>query len=394
MIALPPGAARGGSFVIYLDDSANAPVDERVLAAFCEAERSCIGNANSAHAAGQLARSAMERAVTSIAAGLGAQPDEVILTSGASEANNLAVKGIARASRHLGRHIISTSLEHASVSGALTALQEQGWEIDLLDISRDGTIDLSQLRTLLRRDTVLVALSWVDSELGTVQPVRQVRQVSELLRDFPQCRLHVDATQAVGKLPLSFEGIDTLSFVPHKFGGLNGSGVLLKRRGLVIEPLIHGGASTTIYRSGTPTVGLAVAAARALELALDELEIHRKTVQAHNNRLRAALSAYPKLRINSPEEALPHIPNLSVAGVRGAAAQRALSAKGVCVSVKSACSVENTPSRAVYAVSRDRKNALASWRISLSHRTTDAELDAFLTIFDECYREGFACPGS
>ena len=207
MIALPPGAARGGSFVIYLDDSANAPVDERVLAAFCEAKRSCIGNANSAHAAGQLARSAMERAVASIAAGLGAEPDEVILTSGASEANNLAVKGIARASRHLGRHIISTPLEHASVSGALTALQEQGWEIDPLDISRDGTIDLSQLRTLLRRDTVLVAISWVDSELGTVQPVRQV---SELLRDFPQCRLHVDATQAVGKLPLSFAGMELI----------------------------------------------------------------------------------------------------------------------------------------------------------------------------------------
>ena len=391
MIALPPGAAQGGSFVIYLDYAANAPVDERVLAAFCDAERCFISNANSAHVAGQLARLAMERAVASIASCLDAQPDEVILTSGASEANNLAVKGVARASRHLGQHIISTPLEHASVSGALTALQEQGWEIDLLDVRRDGTIDLSQLRTLLLRDTVLVAISWVDSELGTVQPVQQV---SELLRDYPQCRLHVDATQAVGKIPLSFEGIDTLSFAPHKFGGLNGSGVLLKRRGLVLEPLIHGGASTTIYRSGTPAVGLAVAAARALELALDEVESRRETVQAHNDRLRAALSAYPKLRINSPEGAIPHILNLSVAGVRGAAAQRALSARGVCVSVKSACSVENTPSRAVYAVSRDRKNALASWRISLSHRTTDAEIDAFLSIFDECYREGFSCPGS
>ena len=391
MIALPPGAAQGGSFVIYLDYSANAPVDERVLAAFCDAERGCIGNANSAHVAGQQARSEMERAVASIASGMGAQADEVIFTSGASEANNLAVKGIARASRHVGRHIISTPLEHASVSGALTALQEQGWEIDLLDICRDGTIDLEQLRMLLRRDTVLVAISWVDSELGTVQPVRQV---SEVLRDYPQCRLHVDATQAVGKIPLSFEGIDTLSFAPHKFGGLNGSGVLLKRRGLVLEPLIHGGASTTIYRSGTPAVGLAAAAARALELALDEVESRRETVQAHNDRLRAALSAYPKLRINSPEGAIPHILNLSVAGVRGAAAQRALSARGVCVSVKSACSVENTPSRAVYAVSRDRRNALASWRISLSHRTTDAEIDAFLSIFDECYREGFSCPGN
>lgn len=377
--------------MIYLDYSANMPADPEVLEAFCTAERAFIGNANSNHVAGQQARSEMERAVQAIAARMGALPEEVILTSGASEANNLAIKGIARASRHAGRHIISTPLEHASVSGALTALQEQGWEIDLLDIRRDGTVDVEQLRTLLRKDTVLVAVGWVDSELGTVQPVPEI---ASLLKAFPQCRLHVDATQAVGKIPLSFEGVDTLSFAPHKFGGLNGSGVLLKRRGLVLEPLIHGGASTTIYRSGTPAVGLAVAAARALELALENLEDRRAVVQAHNDRLRAALSAYPKLRINSPAGAVPHILNLSVEGVRGAAAQRALSARGVCVSVKSACSVGNTPSRAVYAVSHDRKNALNSWRISLSHRTTAAELDAFLSIFDECYREGFSCPGN
>ncbi|MDY5219376.1 MAG: cysteine desulfurase family protein [Eubacteriales bacterium] len=377
--------------MIYLDYSANMPADPEVLEAFCTAERAFIGNANSNHVAGQQARSEMERAVQAIAERMGALPEEVILTSGASEANNLAIKGIARASRHVGRHIISTPLEHASVSGALTALQEQGWEIDLLDIRRDGTVDVEQLRTLLRKDTVLVAVGWVDSELGTVQPVPEI---ASLLKAFPQCRLHVDATQAVGKIPLSFEGVDTLSFAPHKFGGLNGSGVLLKRRGLVLEPLIHGGASTTIYRSGTPAVGLAVAAARALELALENLEDRRAVVQAHNDRLRAALSAYPKLRINSPAGAVPHILNLSVEGVRGAAAQRALSARGVCVSVKSACSVENTPSRAVYAVSHDRKNALNSWRISLSHRTTAAELDAFLSIFDECYREGFSCPGN
>lgn len=377
--------------MIYLDYSANMPADPEVLEAFCTAERAFIGNANSNHVAGQQARSEMERAVQAIAARMGALPEEVILTSGASEANNLAIKGIARASRHVGRHIISTPLEHASVSGALTALQEQGWEIDLLDIRRDGTVDVEQLRTLLRKDTVLVAVGWVDSELGTVQPVPEI---ASLLKAFPQCRLHVDATQAVGKIPLSFEGVDTLSFAPHKFGGLNGSGVLLKRRGLVLEPLIHGGASTTIYRSGTPAVGLAVAAGKALELALENLEDRRAVVQAHNDRLRAALSAYPKLRINSPAGAVPHILNLSVEGVRGVAAQRALSARGVCVSVKSACSVENTPSRAVYAVSHDRKNALNSWRISLSHRTTAAELDAFLSIFDECYREGFSCPGN
>lgn len=370
--------------MIYLDYSANMPADPEVLEAFCTAERAFIGNANSNHVAGQQARSEMERAVQAIAARMGALPEEVILTSGASEANNLAIKGIARASRHVGRHIISTPLEHASVSGALTALQEQGWEIDLLDIRRDGTVDVEQLRTLLRKDTVLVAVGWVDSELGTVQPVPEI---ASLLKAFPQCRLHVDATQAVGKIPLSFEGVDTLSFAPHKFGGLNGSGVLLKRRGLVLEPLIHGGASTTIYRSGTPALALAVSAEKALRLALENQDARIRHVAALNARLREALAKYPGVRFNSPETAVPHILNLSVQGVKGAAFQRALGRRGVCVSVKSACSVEGTPSKAVFAVSRDRKSALSSWRISLSHLTTQETLTQFLLIFDECYKE-------
>lgn len=328
----------------------------------------------------------MERAVNEIAERMQASPDEVILTSGASESNNLAIKGIARASRHVGRHIISTALEHSSVSGTLTALQEQGYEIDLADIRRDGTVDVDQLRSLLRKDTVLVAISWVDSELGTAQPIQEIASV---LKDFPQCRLHVDATQAVGKIPVSFDGVDTMSFAPHKFYGLNGSGVLLKRSGLAIEPLIHGGASTTIYRSGTPALGLAAAAARALELAMTEYEQRRDRIEKLHARLREELSSYPKVRVNSPDGAVPHILNLSVDGTKGTVVQRVLSERGVCVSVKSACSVEGTPSRAVYAVSRDRRRALSSWRISLSHLTTGEELDVFLHIFDECYREGF-----
>ena len=223
------------------------------------------------------------------------QPAEIIYTSGASEANNFALKSIARLERHHGKHIISTPLEHSSVSGSLTALQEQGYEIDLVDIKQDGTVDLAHLRELLRPDTILVAVTAVDSELGVVQPVTEI---AALLKDYPHCHLHVDATQAVGKLPLpSFEGIDTLSLTAHKFYGLNGIGVLVKRRGLALEPLIHGGESTTIYRSGTPTVA-----------------------------------------------------------------------------------------RTVFAVSRDRRNALSSWRISLSHRTTDEEITGFLQAFDACYR--------
>ena len=370
--------------MVYLDYSANTPVDARVLEQFCAVERRCIGNANSHHQAGSAAKAEIDAATIKIASLLGVQPAEIIYTSGASEANNFALKGLARLSRHTGRHIISTPLEHSSVSGTLTALQEQGYEIDLLDVKQDGTVDLEHLKDLLRPDTICVAITLVDSELGVVQPVQEI---ATILKAYPHCHLHVDATQAVGKIPVSFEGVDTMSLTAHKFYGLNGIGLLIKRRNLALEPLIHGGESTTIYRSGTPTVALASSLACALDLAVTDLPGRVGQVAKLNAELRAALSTYPLVRINSPEHAIPHVLNLSVRNVKGTVFQRELDAKGVCVSVKSACSSDGLPSRAVFAVSRDRRNALSSWRISLSHLTTEDEIKAFLQAFDVCYRE-------
>ena len=370
--------------MIYLDYSANTPADPAVLERFVTTEQTFHGNPNSNHPAGLAAREKLAWVTDRIAALLGVAPAELIYTSGASESNNFALKGLARLSRHVGKHIISTPLEHSSVSGTLTALQEQGYEIDLLDIKRDGTIDLDHLRELLRPDTIAVAVTLVDSELGVVQPVHEI---AEILKAYPNCHLHVDATQAVGKLPVSFEGVDTMSLTAHKFYGLNGIGLLLKRRNLALEPLIHGGESTTIYRSGTPTVALASSLACALELAIQELPERSAHVQKLNAELREALSRHPEVRINSPENAIPHILNLSVQNVKGTVFQRELDAQGVCVSVKSACSSDGLPSRAVFAVSRDRRNALSSWRISLSHLTTEEEIQEFLQAFDVCCRQ-------
>lgn len=370
--------------MIYLDYSANTPVDPVVLETFLRTEQAYIGNPNSSHLVGQAARAEMARVTDSIAALLGVSPVELIYTSGASESNNLALKGIAKASRHVGKHIISTALEHSSVSGTLSALQQQGWEIDMVDIGQDGTIDLKRLRELLRKDSVLLSISAVDSELGTVQPIWQI---AELLKSYPNCRLHVDATQAVGKTELVLEGVDTMSIAPHKFYGLNGSGLLFKRKELVIEPQIHGGASTTSYRSGTPALALAASMEKALELALTNQLRRIEYVRKLNQQLRAALTKYPQVQINSPENAVPHILNLSVTGVKGTVFQRALARRDVCVSVKSACSAGGTPSKAVLAVSRDRKNALSSWRISLSHLTTQEELLTFLEAFDVSCKE-------
>lgn len=373
--------------MIYLDYAANTPADPAVLEAFCRAELSYIGNPNSAHPAGQAARAELARVTDRIAGLLGVSPAGIIYTSGASESNNLAVKGIAQAAA--GRHLISTPLEHSSTDGALAALRRQGWEVALADIGRDGAVNLDHLRSLLREDTVLVSICAVDSELGTIQPIGEI---AEILKDFPNCRLHVDATQAVGKTELVLDGVDAMSIAPHKFYGLNGSGLLLIQRGLVLAPQIHGGAGATQYRSGTPALALAVSAEKALELALEGQAAHGRHVQAMNRRLREALSQYAAVRINSPENASPYILNLSVEGVRGAAFQQALSRRGVCVSVKSACSTDGAPSKAVLAVSRDRRNALSSWRISLSHLTTWEEIDEFLQIFSLCYHTDFGKP--
>ena len=185
---------------IYLDYAANTPVDQCVLNCYCQAAVTYMGNPNSKHHTGLSAKEAISRATAHMAELLQVQPEELIFTSGASESNNLAIKGIAHTKRHTGKHIISTCLEHSSVSGALTFLQEQGYEIDLVQIQEDGTIDLSHLKRLLRQDTILVSICAVDSELGTVQPISEI---SKILTGYPNCTFHVDATQAVGKIPLS-----------------------------------------------------------------------------------------------------------------------------------------------------------------------------------------------
>ena len=369
--------------MIYLDYTANTPADPDVLDAYLAAERRYIANPNSTHIAGQEACAEMERVTQSIAQHLGVQPAEIIYTSGASEANNLALKGIAHASRHIGKHIISTQLEHSSVGASLSALQQQGYEIDLLDIGRDGRVDLDQLRELMRDDTILVAVCAVDSELGTIQ---LIREIAGIVKPYPSCRLHVDATQAVGKTDLWLDGVDTMSFTAHKFYGPTASARCTSAAASSLSrrfPAVPAPRSTAAARRRWV---LPVSLDAALTKALAGQDARNAHVQRLHDRLLAGLLQYSLVRVNSPAHAVPHIVNVSVTGVKGTRFQQALSEQGVCVSVKSACSSDGLPSKAVFAVSRDRRNALSSWRISISHLTTDAEIDGFLQAFDTCYK--------
>lgn len=369
--------------MIYLDYAANTPVDERVLEVFCCVARDFYGNPNSLHAMGEAAKERINDAMKGILNCVKAE--EAVLTSGASESNNLAIKGLAEAYKENGRHIISTCLEHSSVSGALTYLQTQGYEIDLVDINKDGQVNLEHLRELMRNDTVLVSICTVDSELGIVQPINKI---SEIVREYPNCFFHTDATQAIGKIKPDFSDIDLVTFTPHKFYGLNGSGVLLKKKDVVLKPLINGGLSTTIYRSGTPVTAQAAAAEAALRLAADEFDKRNRKVEELNAYLINGLKKYPDVIFNTREKTLPHFVNISVKGIKAVHMQEELSKRGICISTKSACSVPNTPSRAVYAITHDRKTALSSWRISLSHLTEAGELDKLLEALKEIIDNG------
>ena len=357
--------------MIYLDYCANMPASEHVLDAFLKAEREYPGNANSHHTAGRAADKAIEDARVQTASMLGVKPSEIIYTSGATESNNMAVRGMAASMRHVGRHIISTALEHSSVSASLSRLQAEGYEIDLCPMDRNGRIDLEELENLIRKDTCIVSVSAVDPELGVIQPLHEI---AELLRKYPDIRLHVDASQAFGRIPVDFSIGATISLAPHKFGGINGIGLLIKKDGVSMEPLLTGGASTTPYRPGTPTTALILSTVPALEDALACREEGFASVKQLNTLFRELLKDVDAVRFNSPEDAIPYILNLGVKGIRGIRMQELLDEAGICVSVKSACASDLLPSKAVYTVYRDKKRSYESFRISFSRETTEEEI--------------------
>lgn len=374
---------------LYLDYAANTPVDEEVLKTFNDSTLKYFANPNATHGLGvevnEKINETTNRILDLLKRNTRLDDDmEIVYTSGSSESNNLAIKGVAQTYKENGKHIISTFLEHSSVSSPLSYLKEQGYEVDIVGITSDGKIDLDELKRLIRNDTILVSVCYVDSEVGNVQPIREI---AELVSQYPNCFLHVDATQAIGKTEVDFSGVDLISFAPHKFYGLNGFGALLKKKEIVLEPLINGGASTTIYRSGTPVIGQICAFEKALELTFDNFKERYEYVNNLNEKLRNKLLDYDNVKINTVSKNNPYILNVSVNGVKAVDFKKKLEEYGVCISIKSACTVTITPSRIVMAMTRDRKRAFASWRISLSHLVTEEDIDKFLEIFDKCYNE-------
>lgn len=360
---------------IYLDYASNTPSDERVLETFLDAERHFEGNANSNHVLGHLAKDKISEYQNHIANLLNVKKDEIIFTSGASESNNLAIKGIAESYHHLGKHMLSTSIDHPSLTASLNYLQRKGYEIELINITKDGLIDLVDLKEKLREDTILIAISLVDSELGSVQPIKEIRGIMD---SFPNCHLLVDATQAIGKIDIDFSYADLYSFSAHKFYGINGIGILIKKENIVIEPLVHGGHSTTIYRSGTPTLSLIASMDMALNIALIEKEKNYQKVKEISEYATSLIKEINGVTFNKAKTSLPHFIDISIDGKKAIDTQEYLSSLGICVSTKTACSVPNTPSKPVLYVTGSKKLALSSIRVSISHLSTKEEIDYFI----------------
>lgn len=370
--------------MIYLDYAADTPVDQEVLQTFYDTSAHYIANPNSTHKLGTQSKERLALATKEIADSLNVKENEIIYTSGATESNNLAIKGIANQYRHYGKHMITTYLEHSSVTGAITYLQNNGYEVDFVDILDNGLIDLEHLKQLLRPDTILVSIAYVDSEVGIIQPIDKIAQI---LSVYPHCFFHVDATQAIGKIAVRLDAIDLITFTSHKFYGLHGCGVLVKKEEVILEPLFHGGISTTPFRSGTPSLALIVALQKALSLAISNISDRYEYVLTLNNRLRQVLNQYARVNINSSQYATPYILNISVKGIKGALFQQELEQQDIYISTKSACCAPNTVSRPVYAITKDKKLALSTLRISLSHLTSPEDMDEFIQCFDKCYKK-------
>ena len=370
--------------MIYLDYSATTPVDERVLESFNKATLDYPGNPNSIHALGVKSNELVNAATKQISEILGVLPSEIIYTSGSSESNNTAIKGICEKYQNRGKHIITTKYEHSSIYGPISYLQKHGFEVDFVETDSYGRVDIESLKSLLRDDTILVSITSVNSEIGIINPIEEI---GKLLKNYPKVFFHVDMTQSIGKYKIDLENVDLASASAHKIFGIKGIGLLIKKEKILLEPLIHGGKSTTVYRSGTPAVALIVSLAKALRLINENMEEHYNYVSKLNKKLMDELASIPNVYINSNQYCSPYVLNISAVGVKPETMLHALEAHDIYISTQTACASNISSSKAVEELTGSMESATSSLRISMAYITTEEEIDTFLKVFKKCFME-------
>lgn len=321
--------------MIYFDCASTVKPFQEAIQTFEKVSIEDFANASSNHKLGFQCSSLLEKARAQIAKYLKVLPEEVIFTSGASEGNNLAIKGISYHNRSWGRKIITTKAEHPSVLEVFHELEKEGFEVVYLDYDEEGKIDLEQLSSSLDERVSLVSVMAVNNEVGYCFPIHEIYQ---LVKEKSRALLHVDATQAIGKENLSSSDYDLMTFSGHKIGGLKGSGALIKKKGIILEPQILGGEQESGLRAGTTPLGLDCSLATALRLSLLSKEERRKNAASLKEYLKEELKKIPEVIITSPVSSTPFILSFALTVHKGSVIAEALSNEGIYVSTKSACS--------------------------------------------------------
>jgi cysteine desulfurase len=368
---------------IYLDYAATTPLDPRVLEAMMPYLTEKFGNPNSIHAFGREARKAVDEAREKIAALLNCRPSELVFTSGGTESDNLALRGVAAAYRQKGNHIVTTAIEHHAVLHTCRALQDEGFEVTYLPVDEHGLVAPEQVAEAITDRTILVSIMHANNEIGTMEPLADIVRAVKEKR--PDVLVHTDAVQTVGHIPVDVEalGVDLLSFAAHKFYGPKGVGGLFVRRGVKLVPQLTGGGQERNRRSGTENVAGIVGMARALEIAVAEMPREIPRLQTLRDELiNGVLAQIPDSRLNGhPTQRLPHNANFSFLGVEGEALLLQLDLHGIAASSGSACTSGSLePSHVLLALGLSREWALGSLRLTLGRFTTCQHLERVLAV--------------
>ncbi len=367
---------------VYLDHSATTPVDPRVVEAMLPFLTEKFGNASSVHLFGQEARAANDRARRQVANLIGARANEIIFTSGGTEANNLGIRGVCELAEPNGRHIITSAIEHPSVRGAVDTLEKRGWAVTRLPVYEDGIVRLDDVRSALRPDTVLLSVMLANNEIGTLQPIREI---GELVKEARQSGhrnlwLHTDAVQAAGRVPIEVEhlGCDLLSISAHKIYAPKGTGALFVRRGVRLTPQQVGGHQERERRAGTESVPNIVAFGAAAVLAQREMNSRYEQTRRLRDRFEAGvLQSIDDVAFNGDrEQRLPHVSNISFRFIEGEGLLIHLDMQGVAVSTGSACSSGTLePSPVIRALGRNEELARGAIRFSFGKDNSEDDVD-------------------
>ena len=366
---------------IYLDHNATTPVAERVADAMNDTVRGCFGNASSIHAFGQTAKAALDDARSAVADLLGARPNDVIFTGSGTEADNLAIRGVAEAALPAGRrHLIASAIEHEAVLNTLKALSKRGWTSTLLPAGADGVVEPADLEAAITDDTALVSVMHANNEIGTLQPVAKLAEIAHRRGAL----FHTDAVQTAGKLPIDVTalGVDLLSISAHKFNGPKGAGALWIRRGMRLVAPTTGGRQERNRRAGTENVPAIVGLGVAAGLAVRKLAPDATRLRALRDRLEIALlDRIPDTTVNGDGERVPNTTNISFHGVEAEALLIALDLEGIAVSTGSACSSGTLePSHVLRAMGLTPRRAQSSIRFSLGLGNTDDEVQRVVDV--------------